>query len=154
VYARLPAGINVEFPNNDKELSWGTGSEADNRRRSIYLFQRRTLTFPLMEVFDAAPMNQSCAARPQTIVAPQALALFNGEFARECAGHFAARLKTESGDDAGRQVERAFQLAFTRAPSDTERAEALRFLEGQCTIRDRRRDRRADDFCHALAQRE
>ncbi len=77
VYARLPAGINVEFPNNDKELSWGTGTEADNRRRSLYLFQRRTLTYPLMEVFDAAPMNQSCAARPQTTVAPQALARLN-----------------------------------------------------------------------------
>jgi hypothetical protein len=81
VYAKLPTGINVELPNNDKELSWGTASEADNCRRSIYLFQRRALTYPLMEVFDAAPMNQSCAARTQTTVAPQALALFNGEFA-------------------------------------------------------------------------
>ena len=107
VYARLPAGINVEFPNNDKELSWGIGTEADNRRRSIYLFQRRTLTYPLMEVFDAAPMSQSCAARPLTTVAPQALALLNGEFARKCAGHFTSRLKKETGDDAAKQIHRA-----------------------------------------------
>jgi hypothetical protein len=150
VYARLPAGVNVEFPNNDKELSWGTGTEADNRRRSIYLFQRRTLTFPLMEVFDAAPMNQSCAARAQTTVAPQALALFNGEFARECAAHFATRLKKEAGTAPAPQVERAFALAFTRPPTDTERAAALRFLESQTAIRHGDATAALTDFCHAL----
>lgn len=150
VYARLPAGINVEFPNNDKELSWGTGTEADNRRRSIYLFQRRTLTYPLMEVFDAAPMNQSCAARPLTTVAPQALALFNGEFARECARHFADRLRKEAGADEGRQIDRAFQIAFTRPPSDAERAASLRFLQTQNSIRKGDTSAALADFCHTL----
>jgi hypothetical protein len=150
VYARLPAGINVEFPNNDKELSWGAGSEADHRRRSIYLFQRRTLTYPLMEVFDAAPMNQSCAARPLTTVAPQALALFNGEFARECAGHLASRLKNEAGDDASRRIERAFQLAFTRPPSATERTAALDFLRDQTALRKGDANSAFIDFCHTL----
>ncbi len=150
VYARLPAGINVEFPNNDKELSWGAATEADNRRRSIYLFQRRTLTYPLMEVFDAAPMSQSCAARPLTTVAPQALALFNGEFARECAGHFAERLRQEAGDDLASQVERAFTIAFTRPPTAAEQAASLRFLESQTAIRQGDTAAALTDFCHAL----
>ena len=148
VHAKLPKGINVEFPNNDKELSWGIGSEADDRRRSLYLFQRRTLTFPLMEVFDSAPMNQSCAARAQTTVAPQALALFNGEFTREAAAHFAARIRREAGDDPAKQIGHAFQLAFTRPPSAAERTEALRFLQTQTPLRN-------DaivlaDFCHVI----
>ena len=150
IYARLPQGVNVEFPNNDKELSWGTVTEDDNRRRSIYLFQRRSLTFPLMDVFDGAPMNQSCAARPQTTVAPQALALFNGEFAREAAVHFATRLKQEVGDDSPQQIERAFQLAFNRAPSKSERATAANFLREQSATRHADTAGALVDFCHVL----
>ncbi len=40
VYAPLPKVVNVEFPNNDKGLSWGTASAEEGRRGSIYLFQR------------------------------------------------------------------------------------------------------------------
>ena len=150
VYAQLPKGVNIEFPNNDKELSWGTATEEDNRRRSIYLFQRRSLTFPLMDVFDGAPMNQSCAARPQTTVAPQALALFNGEFAREAAAHFAARLRREAGVDASKQIARAFQLAVTRPPGKVERVTARRFLQEQTTTRDADANVALADFCHVL----
>ncbi len=150
VYAQLPKGVNVEFPNNDKELSWGTATADDNYRRSIYLFQRRSLTFPLMDVFDGAPMNQSCAARPQTTVAPQALALFNGEFTREAAGHFATRLRREAGNDVPKQIERAFQLAFTRPPSNVERVTALKFLQVQTATRHADPTAALVDFCHVL----
>jgi hypothetical protein len=150
VYAQLPKGVNVEFPNNDKELSWGSVTEDDNRRRSIYLFQRRSLTFPLMDVFDGAPMNQSCAARPVTTVAPQALALFNGEFVREAAVHFANRLRREVGDDASKQMDLAFQLAFTRPPGKVERVTALKFLQDQTATRDANPNSALADFCHVL----
>jgi hypothetical protein len=150
VYAKLPVGINVELPNNDKELSWGMATESDNCRRSIYLFQRRALTYPLMEVFDAAPMNQSCAARTQTTVAPQALTLFNGEFTRECAGHFAKRVEAEAGTDTARQIAHAFELAFTRLPNEVERTASFNFLESQRGIRDGDADRALQDFCHTL----
>ena len=153
VYAKLPKGVNVEFPNNDKELSWGTSTQEEDRRRSIYLFQRRTLTFPLMDVFDVAPMNQSCAARPQTTVAPQALALFNGEFAREAAGHFAERLRRETGNDPLKQIERAFQIAFARQPTKAERKAGQQFFIEQRAIRKSDADPQQAvliDFCHVI----
>jgi len=150
VYAPLPKGVNTEFPNNDKELSWGTASDDEGRRRSVYLFQRRSLTYPLMEVFDVAPMNQSCAARAQTTVAPQALALFNGEFTRQAAARFASRLQKDAGDDASKQITRAFQLAFTRPPSAAELDAALRFLREQSAARNAAGDGALTDFCHAL----
>jgi mono/diheme cytochrome c family protein len=150
VYAPLPKGVNVEFPNNDKELSWGTASESDGRRRSVYLFQRRSLAYPLMEIFDGPPMNQSSAARAQTVVAPQALALFNGEFAREAARFFAARLQNDAGDDLPQQIERAFGLAFARKPSEFERHSARRFLGAQSAIRSGAADAALVDFCHVL----
>jgi mono/diheme cytochrome c family protein len=154
IYARLPQNVTIELPNNDKELSWGTASEEDNRRRSIYLFQRRSLTFPLMDVFDAPPLNQSCSVRAQTTVAPQALALFNGEFCREAAGHFAGRLRREAGGDPTNQIERAFALAFTRPPSEAERVSAMRFLKEQAARRSGEAGAAKSsallDFCHAI----
>jgi hypothetical protein len=125
VYAPIPKELNVMLPNNDKELSWGTAPEAEGRRRSVYLFQRRSLTYPMIEVFDGPTMNQSCPRRPETTVAPQALTLFNGEFCRDEARALAERALRESpGDPVGR----AFLLAFTRAPSAAERARCADFL--------------------------
>src|SRR5204862_6756098 len=60
---------------------WRVNQEANQfNRRSIYLFQKRNLRLPFMEVFDAPDMLLSCARREQSTHAPQALELLNGEF--------------------------------------------------------------------------
>ena len=43
---------------------------------------------------------------------------------------FAQRLEEENKSSRERQVERAYQLAFGRAPQKTETAEARAFIEG------------------------
>ena len=48
----------------------------DHARRSVYLFARRNLRFPFLEVFDAPDNNLSCPARERSTTAPQALTLF------------------------------------------------------------------------------
>jgi hypothetical protein len=139
VYVPIPKDINVMLPNNDKELSWETSTEEEGRRRTIYVFQRRSLTLPMVDVFDGPPMNQSCPLRPETTVAPQALTLFNGDFCRGEAKQFAARVEREAGDLDAR-IDRAFRLALIRAPRDEERAAARKFLATQTL----------SDFCHVL----
>jgi hypothetical protein len=139
VYVPIPKDINVMLPNNDKELSWETSTEEEGRRRTIYVFQRRSLTLPLVDVFDGPSMNQTCPQRPETTVAPQALTLFNGEFCRGEAKHFAARVEREAADPDAR-IERAFRLALIRPPREVERAAARKFLETQPF----------SDFCHVL----
>jgi hypothetical protein len=49
---------------------------------------------------------------------------------------FAARLKREAGDDPGRQVDRAYRLAFGRDPAAEERARAVEVAErhGSATL--------------------
>jgi hypothetical protein len=140
VYVPIPKDINVMLPNNDKELSWETSTEEEGRRRTVYVFQRRSLTLPFVDVFDGAPMNQTCPLRPETTVAPQALTLFNGEFSRGEAKAFAARVEREAGPDIDAQIARAFRLALIRAPRDDERAAARAFLATQPLA----------DFCHVL----
>jgi hypothetical protein len=140
VYVPIPKDINVMLPNNDKELSWETSTEEEGRRRTVYVFQRRSLTLPFVDVFDGPPMNQTCPARPETTVAPQALTLFNGEFARGEAKAFAARVEREAGNDVDARIDRAFRLSLIRAPREDERAAARAFLATQPL----------SDLCHVL----
>jgi hypothetical protein len=115
--------------NTDKEKIWRASSEDEASRRSIYAFVKRGLVVPMFETFDFADTVSSCPQRQTTTVAPQALSLFNGDFANEQARHFAARLKREAGDDRGKQIQLAWRLALCRAPTDGETAAMTAFLE-------------------------
>ncbi len=98
-------------------------------RRSIYLFHKRNLRVPFMEVFDSPDTLLSCARRESSTHAPQALELLNGTVTRETSVALADRLEREAGPKASRQVDLAFQLVFGRPPNEKERAASLRFLK-------------------------
>jgi hypothetical protein len=105
---------------------------ADHRRRSIYLFVRRNLRYPLFEAFDRPDTNASCPVRPQSTTAPQALTLLNSEPVRDAARELAeaARRDAAAGrtDDAA-FVEAAWLRALGRTPEADELARALQFLK-------------------------
>ena len=61
-------------------------------------------------------------------MAPQALALMNGEFAVSQADQFAARIKKAAGDNPETQVETGWKMAFGRLPDAAERTTALDYL--------------------------
>ena len=113
---------------------WGASPEAEGLRRTIYVLQRRSLMLPIVEVFDGADMSNTCPRRAVTTIAPQALALFNGEFSRTEARYFAARVRKEAGDERGKQIERAYRLALVRRPTASETALALAFLKNQTQL--------------------
>jgi hypothetical protein len=103
----------------------------EHDRRSVYLVAKRNLRLPFLEVFDQPDLQISCPRRVASTHAPQALEMLNGEFANDLAAAFAERLRDEAGDNPEQQVERAFWLATGRAPTQTERTLAIRFLEKQ-----------------------
>ena len=78
---------------------WGKSDAAQAARRSIYVFVKRTLLVPELEVLDFPDTNGTCEQRVVSTVAPQALTWFNGAFIREQARAFAARLTREAGDE-------------------------------------------------------
>jgi hypothetical protein len=100
-------------------------------RRSIYIFQKRSVVLPLLEVFDCPDSTVSSAARPTSTIAPQALALLNNEFVLEQARFFAQRVLDESGLSPRDQVRRAYQLALGRSPSTRELRWSIEFLARQ-----------------------
>ena len=103
--------------------------ERDHRRRSIYLFVRRNLRYPMFDVFDRPDTNASCPRRNQSTIAPQALTLLNSEFSLNAAKDLAEYLLTHAGDDTVEQVTLCYRRVLGRAPSAEERRVALQFLE-------------------------
>jgi mono/diheme cytochrome c family protein len=102
---------------------------AEHNRRSVYLQMKRSLTLPLLQIFDAPDSAASCPRRDRSTVAPQALALMNSEFTGAQSERFADRIKKIAGDSPEAAVEAGFKLAFGRAPSATERDTALDYLK-------------------------
>src|SRR5207247_6730686 len=68
------------------------------RRRSIYMFHKRVVQYPLMQAFDGPDAQASCGRRVNTTVAPQALALLNDRFVRYRACDLASRGVHEARD--------------------------------------------------------
>jgi hypothetical protein len=94
--------------------------DEDALRRSIYIFQRRSLPLPMMAAFDATPFSESCERRSVTTTPLQALAMMNGNLVHEESRHLAARLEREAGPDARARIRRAFEIVLSRPPSDGE----------------------------------
>jgi hypothetical protein len=93
-------------------------------RRSVYIYAKRSLPFPMVHVFDEADMNVSFGARNVSTVPTQALTLLNNPFVLNQAKLFAERLQKEAGPDVAKQITLAYQLALTRPPTEKELAAA------------------------------
>jgi hypothetical protein len=101
---------------------------AEHNRRSIYLQMKRSMTLPMLQIFDAPDTAASCPQRQTSTVAPQALALMNSDFAQAQAEVFAARIRKQAGENLEAQIDAGWRLAFGRAPSAEERNTALEYL--------------------------
>jgi hypothetical protein len=111
-------GVMVPLP---KELlgtllkgQWKEDPDVDqHRRRSVYLFVRRNLRYPLFEAFDRPDTNASCPRRNVSTTAPQALASY---------------IARQGGDDPAARIKLLYQRTLGRLPSDGELAAAEKFL--------------------------
>ena len=133
VFPPLPQGLD-EAQKVQGTNTWETTPGAQGRKRSIYTFQRRSLTMPLLETFDAPVLNASCARRETSVSVLQALTMYDGEFVNEEARHFADRVYRESGADHASQIRRAFRIAMGRGPRPDEIKQSRRlFQNGRST---------------------
>ena len=126
VYPALPAGA------APPRGGWNTEEpEANQNRRSVYIFVRRNARYPMLESFDMPDTHEACARREMTTTAPQALALLNSQHTVEWAKSFAGRVVNEAGADRASQVDEAYRLAYSRQPDSWEKDTALTFFEKQ-----------------------
>jgi hypothetical protein len=129
VYPRLPRAV-LEGQSKPGD-GWGKSDQREQARRSIYIFAKRSLAVPELELLDTPDTTGSCERRVVSTTGPQALTFLNGAFIHEQARHFAARLVEPAGQRPEDQVERAFALALGRPPLAGESSAALAFLEKQ-----------------------
>jgi hypothetical protein len=120
----------------------------EHLRRSLYLFKKRNVRYPLLESFDAPDNQTACPRRETSTHALQALNLLNSETTIARARALAARILRESSAAPAARVKRAYEIVLCRPPSPAETARATAFLDAQ-----RQADGEAaawDDFALAL----
>jgi len=149
--------IDPDVINTGSRPRWPLDAKDDHDtwRRSVYIFVKRSVILPLIEVFDCPATVVSGPVRAVSTVSPQALALINNEFVLQQAGFFAERVVKEAGEDKRAQVVRAFKIALGRAPSVKEIEWSLSFLKSQADGYSQREDEKPEvsalrDFCHAV----
>ncbi len=115
--------------------SWSPDEKPEDRdRRSIYVYAKRNLSYPLFAVFDVPDRVNSCPSRPTTTTAPQALAMLNGEFTMAQARCMAGALLKARGTDDKALVREAYLRVFSREPSAEENAAVQKFLDRQAQL--------------------
>jgi Protein of unknown function (DUF1553)/Protein of unknown function (DUF1549) len=123
-----------------------TANPAERDRRSIYVFVKRNLRYPLFSLFDAPDRVETCSRRFVTTTAPQALTLLNDPIVLGFAKSFADRVQKEAGTDPAKIVDRAFAIALSRPPTADERNAMVMFLKQHPGTT----AEAATDLCHAL----
>jgi hypothetical protein len=104
-----------------------TPLEADDAalyRRSIYRTWARSGRNGLLDTLDCPDPSTVSPRRALTTTPLQALSMMNNAFVLRMADRFAERLQKEAGDDAGKQIVRAYELAYGRRATEEEIARA------------------------------
>ena len=126
-------------------------------RRSVYIYVKRQLLLPMMELFDSPTTTDSCSVRAISIVPTQALIMMNDEFIEDQAAYLARRSGSQSNADLDQVIELAHRLTLSRPPLASHLSRALRFVEQQVqTYRadgmksEVARHKALSDLCHVL----
>lgn len=132
VFPPLPPGVSMP---RSSYLNWKTEKDrAEANRRSVYVFVKRNLRYPMFEAFDFPDTHESCPRRNTTVTPTQPLTLMNDELVMEWSRALASRVLNDSGLTAGQRVERAYRLALSRPPKPEEAAAVNDFLTQQSIL--------------------
>jgi hypothetical protein len=101
-----------------------------SRRRSLYLYQRRTQVVSMLAVFDSPSIVYNSLSRPRSTMPLQSLSQLNSAFALNRAEHLAAQLAAEQPDESPR-LSAAFLRTLGRPATDGQLAAARELLSTQ-----------------------
>ena len=87
---------------------------SEHLRRSLYLFRKRNVRYPLLESFDSPDAQFPCPRRETSTHALQALNLLNSEFAFGRARALAGRILREAVSGQDDRIRRAYELVLCR----------------------------------------
>ncbi len=132
VYPPLPPGVSMP---RSTYMNWKTEKDpAEANRRSVYVFVKRNLRYPMFETFDFPDTHESCPRRHTTVTPTQPLALMNDELVMEWSRQLAGRVLNDGGLSTEQQIERVYYLLFSRSPKPEETKSILDFLSRQTAL--------------------
>ncbi|MDP3332941.1 MAG: DUF1549 and DUF1553 domain-containing protein [Methylococcaceae bacterium] len=132
VFPPIPANLVTGNSNVDGTPFWKTSTDAhDHNRRSLYIFTRRSVPYPLLETFDMASSQEVHSKRDVTTTPLQALALYHSDVVFEWSKALAGRVINETGSDTSAQLDRLYQILFARSPYQSEKDALQEFLASQ-----------------------
>ena len=141
--------IRAELLDASQRNKWPVLTEEgpEQWRRSVYIYVKRQLLMPSLELFDAPTTTDSCALRTQSTVPTQALVMMNDEFIEDQARFLAVRAARDAGDIES-AIKRMFMLTISRLPGETRLKQSLEFV----TERAKQSDQAAAlaDLAHVL----
>jgi len=125
-------------PKFSSREAWKVSKEpCERNRRSVYIYAKRNLRYPLLQAFDFPDMHESCAVRSETTIAPQALMLLNSQLVLDASQAFAHDLlRRHGGRFCEAVVDDAYLAALGRTPDPDEARAATAFVEQQTALSD------------------
>jgi hypothetical protein len=124
-------GYNIWEPNSNYVAVYKPRAELgpDTFRRMVYQFKPRSQPDPIFTAFDCPDGSLVAPRRNISTTALQALNLLNSRFLVTQSTLFADRLMTQAGPDTAARVKLAFELAFSRDPTSSERSAAVCLIQ-------------------------
>lgn len=98
-------------------------------RRAVYHQNARASVVDLMTEFDQPDCTFSTPKRSETTTPLQALTMLNHSFTLDMSVAFAERLEQEAGDQTQTQINRAYQLGYSRPPTQDEVQDCRAFID-------------------------
>jgi hypothetical protein len=103
-------------------------------RRGVYIargFSPSAEVTPIfLQAYDVDDGRTPCPMRTQTVTAPQALFMMNGDEVDKASAKLAERAMKESGGDLKGAVNSAYEITLNRPPTPSEQDIALSYVNG------------------------
>jgi hypothetical protein len=125
VFPPIPSNMNAG------NLWTATKDPHEANRRSVYVFVRRSVAYPLTQTFDPADPSAPHHKRSVTTTPLQALTLFNSDVVFGWSQALAGRVIREAKNDDNARLDRLYEVLFARAPNKQERTVLKDFLDKQ-----------------------
>ena len=132
IYPPIPAVLlpyNSNATNSTYNAVWNASKDPkDQNRRSLYIFVKRSLAYPMLDVYDWANASQVHSKRNVTTTPLQALNTLNNDLIFQWSQSLAGRVIREAGNDEQAQFNRLYQILFSRNATAQERSILSAFL--------------------------
>ena len=108
---------------------WGKSTPEEAASRSVFVFIKRSLALPILQVFDAPDPDSPCPSRFTTTQPAQALALINSEFASEQAKVLATDVAKKFPSSPSDKVHEILRRTLQRQPQQDEIDRGTNFIK-------------------------